>query len=114
MRISDWSSDVCSSDLAVIKGLQANANILRFHDCSSRIPSNDAKEPKWPAPISAWKPDRPSKSFKLRAARITSESRGSRPYITLSSDECSVGTECVSTCESRGGTDNAKKKKKKI
>src|SRR3546814_20234469 len=68
---------------AVIKGLQANANILRFHDCSSRIPSNDAKEPKWPAPISAWKPDRPSKSFKLRAARITSESRGSRPYITL-------------------------------
>src|SRR3546814_8113819 len=105
MRISDWSSDVCSSDLlfvdmraavhgeffntrrkrdrtaneragttcrvgnvgggliehAVIKGLQANANILRFHDCSSRIPSNDAKEPKWPAPISAWKPDRPSK-----------------------------------------------------
>src|SRR3546814_4381280 len=55
----------------MIEGLQANANILRFHDCSSRIPSDDAKEPKWPAPISAWRPNRPSKSFKLQAARIT-------------------------------------------
>src|SRR3546814_4339740 len=68
---------------AVIKGLQANANILRFHDCFSRIPSNVAKEPKWPAPISAWTPVRPTNTFKLRAARIASDSSVSRPYITL-------------------------------
>src|SRR5690606_15600470 len=67
---------------AVIKGLQANANILRFHDCSSRIPSNDAKEPKWPAPTSAGKPDRPSKTFKLRAARI-GPNRAARGPILL-------------------------------
>src|SRR3546814_4426207 len=38
---------------AMVEGLQANANTLRFHDCSSRIPSDDAKEPKWPVPTPA-------------------------------------------------------------
>src|SRR5690606_14768171 len=68
---------------AVIKGLQANANILRFHDCSSRIPSDDAKEPKWPVPTPAGRPVRPSKFLKSYEPRESTESRGSRPYITL-------------------------------
>src|SRR5690606_11247825 len=61
---------------AVIKGLQANANILRFHDCSSRIPSDDAKEPKWPASTSIRKSNghQNSLSYKpresLRIARL--------------------------------------------
>src|SRR3546814_15209090 len=111
----------------MIEGLQANANILRFHDCSSRIPSDDAKEPKWPAPISAWRPNRPSKSFKLQAARITPIRTACGPILLCDrrdnpcadraatftnreaqtlvhgdrSEERRVGKGCVSTCRSR-------------
>src|SRR3546814_7969936 len=35
MRISDWSSDVCSSDLAVARG--GDAAVLRLQEANARI-----------------------------------------------------------------------------
>src|SRR3546814_5286181 len=47
MRISDWSSDVCSSDLkfkcAVISAAEDRA-ALRWHDCALRIVRDEAGE----------------------------------------------------------------------
>src|SRR3546814_12717485 len=99
----------------MVEGLQANANILRFHDCSSRIPSDDAKEPKWPVPTPAGRPDRPLKFLKA-ASRANQPNRAARGPILLCdgrynpcadratafrSAERRVGKECVSTVRSR-------------
>src|SRR3546814_1872125 len=89
MRISDWSSDVCSSDLTVISGLNHN----RMHlNASSEgrserkvieyclgylIPKKDGGEPERP----------------------TAESIVALTFAR--SEERRVGKECVSTCRSR-------------
>src|SRR3546814_2606096 len=40
MRISDWSSDVCSSDLrAALPGAQAGATLGADHQCSVQTPA---------------------------------------------------------------------------
>src|SRR3546814_4914270 len=72
MRISDWSSDVCSSDLGAAAGTGAAA-----------------------APAGA----RPAPSEGIRRSGTwnSGSSRGPRPR----SDERRVGQECVSTCRSR-------------
>src|SRR3546814_19397784 len=50
MRISDWSSDVCSSDLLPRKfkicviASPADRAALRWHDCALRIVRNEAGE----------------------------------------------------------------------
>src|SRR3546814_10639850 len=101
MRISDWSSDVCSSDL--VEGLQANANILRFHDCSSRIPSDDAKEPKWPVPTPAGRPDRPLKFLKA-ASRANQPNRAARGPILLCDgrdNPCADRATAFANCEAQ-------------
>src|SRR3546814_1251719 len=73
MRISDWSSDVCSSDLA------ATLKRLRFQD--TRMQTGERK----PHPLQA-----------LRDF-LGQESAGGM----VRSEERRVGKECVSTCRSR-------------
>src|SRR3546814_9671235 len=76
MRISDWSSDVCSSDLA---------------DHEGAVPLGDRREPRDPVDVDdvfisgmrLWPP-----------ARIFASSPSR-------SEERRVGKECVSTCRSR-------------
>src|SRR3546814_3954822 len=71
MRISDWSSDVCSSDLL--------RRVLRV------MPSiSDARD---------WLPP--------ERCRATSSTGRSTHRITMRSEERRVGKECVSTCRSR-------------
>src|SRR3546814_13581227 len=88
MRISDWSSDVCSSDLAgveiadVLKVLHNNADraqrlVLEF---AARLPKR-----RTPSPIDTC----------LDEALITAPAKRDR------SEERRVGKECVSTCRSR-------------
>src|SRR3546814_8064565 len=75
MRISDWSSDVCSSDLTgnfSFKEVKADGSDLRFVAGDDRTPLKFSIE-KWS----------PSEQQALR------------------SEERRVGKECVSTCRSR-------------
>src|SRR3546814_4666482 len=78
LRISDWSSDVCSSDLAAARGGEVSGH---FH---------------------------PKASVAVRGRRITAPcfvTDGRRhilPAFGARSEERRVGKECVSTCRSRG------------
>src|SRR3546814_9444906 len=79
MRISDWSSDVCSSDLPVLKGgLRAPAQCMPPCDGwspGSGTPHADPLETSFP--------------YRCRIPRVKR------------SEERRVGKECVSTCRSR-------------
>src|SRR3546814_3380204 len=73
MRISDWSSDVCSSDLGILdpEALVLDFTPLKTHDTQG-----------WPTFI-----DWPAYDSQLHQA--------------MRSEERRVGKECVSTCRSR-------------
>src|SRR3546814_7946908 len=93
MRISDWSSDVCSSDLIVCApdGLR---DVLRSMTRMQLIRT-----------LAAWRPDLTAYRDVEAAYRITFKSLARR-YLELHdeiarSEERRVGKECVSTCRSR-------------
>src|SRR3546814_13724610 len=88
MRISDWSSDVCSSDLRAVQGSYGRPAIFPY-GFTALDPIGFAWQTFWPvgprktimeAPLLGWKID-------------TAEDRRS--------EERRVGKECVSTCRSR-------------
>src|SRR3546814_13689655 len=95
MRMSDWSSDVCSSDLGHQGGF-FRPSLRRAHDrrataCESCKPYNAA----WPGGrgwTSTW-------AYTLSILKRSEERR--------------VGKECVSTCRSRWSPYHKKKKHKK-
>src|SRR3546814_14527668 len=104
MRISDWSSDVCSSDLAAFSGHRRNLadGVHRLHDLGLRI-----LEPLFECDallqqrvlhdvvvIGIGKAVQ-NDHVKLLQSRMTLYSCTSR------SEERRVGKECVSTCRSR-------------
>src|SRR3546814_9153768 len=78
MRISDWSSDVCSSDLGRRRG--GNGRGASGRSCERRGGGRNA--PPSPARDQSW----------AISAMVTAISR---------SEERRVGKECVSTCRSR-------------
>src|SRR3546814_4209412 len=71
MRISDWSSDVCSSDL---------------HQAAPKRPNSHLLHPN---------PSKSARSCDPRTPRLAESVRSPR------SEERRVGKECVSTCRSR-------------
>src|SRR3546814_4142480 len=97
MRISDWSSDVCSSDLVHREtfALQARGERLAqrgfvFDEENSRrlLQCDDVRGQPCPVDVfvvEAWK-------------------------LSCRSEERRVGKECVSTCRSRWSPDHSKKK----
>src|SRR3546814_3335846 len=78
MRISDWSSDVCSSDLVALAVSQLKLNIK----VSPQTPSGQTSTG---VPFQAHKP----------GALVDMDAADDR------SEERRVGKECVSTCRSR-------------
>src|SRR3546814_1050345 len=76
MRISDWSSDVCSSDLEFL----SDDPELAAASASMDVTIRDVRKP------------RAKKDLRLFTGRITEVTR---------SEERRVGKECVSTCRSR-------------
>src|SRR3546814_15925047 len=99
MRISDWSSDVCSSDLAEGKaapGRQGTATHRSPHGQPDHALPQIGEEPK-KAPHQAG----------LKKIAM---------WVAQRSEERRVGKECVSTCSSRWSPYHEKKKtsKKKI
>src|SRR3546814_19505425 len=92
MRISDWSSDVCSSDL-----IAAAANGRHLPDYSNNDTAPDAI-------IAGLYADG---SLSAESAQLDSQCGGriaalvARGDLSGSSEERRVGKECVSTCRSR-------------
>src|SRR3546814_4405903 len=83
MRISDWSSDVCSSDLLPKRLLPAFAFRLFFDAC---------RLSRWP--LAGCKTGRP-------LVGTSSDTRRGIHHGHQRSEERRVGKECASTCRSR-------------
>src|SRR3546814_15298233 len=117
MRISDWSSDVCSSDLALtissrlhvskptalIRQSALSVNGAR-RSYAIEMPSSDPSQITGPA----W----PRTKAMLRAISIACLLR-SEITPPSGSEERRVGNECVSTCRSRWSPYHYKKKQNK-
>src|SRR3546814_11519241 len=110
MRISDWSSDVCSSDLARADGDHQNVAghayvaIARWrqpdagHDGRRQV-IEDNVAIQWVAPAPLF-----GLSGRHAAVILLGQSRRAR------AEERRVGNECVSTCRSRWSPYHLKKK----
>src|SRR3546814_20589449 len=98
MRISDWSSDVCSSDL----------NQTRVHQALATCPFVVVQEAFFTTETCTYADLLlPASSWGEKDGCVTnSERRISR------SEERRVGKECVSTCKSRWAAYHEKKKKR--
>src|SRR3546814_13713143 len=109
MRISDWSSDVCSSDLdatmhstmGLIDGPNAQAQ-LRQPEGSQPSSIGEGGRKRWSIKLSL----RTKRGLHNRDWPVHEPLRG------LRSEERRVGKECVSTCRSRWAPYNQKKKKR--
>src|SRR3546814_13726317 len=99
MRISDWSSDVCSSDLEVERRTaRAGSTSCTVNVSKSALEAGDTED--IPSRSSAVTP-------RTRACRIA---RSATAGVRARSEERSVGKECVSTCRSRWSPYHEKKK----
>src|SRR3546814_11011300 len=107
MRISDWSSDVCSSDLVMLIFSQAPdasqvAGFRKWQELGRQVR----------------KGEKSIKIFGYSTKKITEtdtetgEETTRRAARFPRSEERRVGKECVSTCRSRGSPSHYKKKKK--
>src|SRR3546814_9938702 len=100
MRISDWSSDVCSSDLLEASHLHVcrgpTVALARSHG-QPRLDVQQEGDRRLHAPLSDGVPDHTVWKIGVVLA-------GHRIVIGLvmRSEERRVGKECVSTCRSRG------------
>src|SRR3546814_13991450 len=98
MRISDWSSDVCSSDLGSQASQPATVDITASGDAAVQ-PAQVAVAPIEPTGTA-------EVSFQVTPS--TSFACGS-----MRSEERRVGKECVSPCRSRGSPVHSKHKHKR-
>src|SRR3546814_16110124 len=88
MRISDWSSDVCSSDLL---------EVAAYARSSSRV-SRNLKQAQFPS------------EKHLEAFDYRHKTTITKRQVSTRSEERRVGKECVSTCRSRWSPYHTKKK----
>src|SRR3546814_12758728 len=93
MRISDWSSDVCSSDLQLQLRLAAPASgfALRFGKAAHALKAIDDHHAELDLPLDL------SQGGTATLALLRHDS----PFADWRSEERRVGKECVSTCSSR-------------
>src|SRR3546814_14608800 len=93
MRISDWSSDVCSSDL--LKGGIMHTFTTEPHPtCKGKVLAITPKPYSWRC---------------LTDTEKAFYAIGGKPLTGVRSEERRVGKECVSTCRSRGSPYHSKK-----
>src|SRR3546814_19210439 len=116
MRISDWSSDVCSSDLicsssAGIPGLAASAgasctSASTIAMAGSMVSSGASSSPK-PVAVRSASSEMTLCSCAVKASAVLFG------RLIRRSEERRVGKECVSTCRSRWSPYHKKKKYKR-
>src|SRR3546814_11293629 len=102
MRISDWSSDVCSSDLrgwrsgALVEKREIPGYYLRITDYAEELVDQVKNGlPGWPERVRLMQENWIGKSEGVRFAFTHDIKNDAR------SEERRVGKECVSTCSSR-------------
>src|SRR3546814_14034777 len=98
MRISDWSSDVCSSDLLDARGKPAVFGSILGASGGAEEKAEAKRERALPhgfLPLIAWIMSR------ARGASNRRENLRRREGESHRSDERRVGKECVRTCRSR-------------
>src|SRR3546814_18269878 len=105
-RISDWSSDVCSSDL--LTTISAN--------CCGSSSRPTVSTLSWKAPdvgTGCWfnAPEAICRLF-ARSASTTAPAARFRAVISSRSEERRVGKECVRTCRYRGSPEHSNKNDK--
>src|SRR3546814_11826217 len=107
MRISDWSSDVCSSDLFGGKLLK------RIFPGAYRSPFKRCGPQKVNGAYLSRQCSGAAQYFASRSSlcRGAGDSRQGRGLSRRRSEERRVGKECVSTCRSRWSPYHSKKKK---
>src|SRR3546814_7516791 len=88
MRISDWSSDVCSSDLQYLRWHRWRAQRSSLHQSGIWVETEDRHPPRPPH----WR------RWRLRSNRPPHHSS---KQGAARSEERRVGKECVSPCRSR-------------
>src|SRR3546814_12881267 len=100
MRISDWSSDLCSSDL------QRTGPILRCEALS--VQSDLPIEIEMPHLHHDAQALQAGQTVRLRIGQFSLFARGKHTPVApveaptlIRSEECRLGKECVSTCRSR-------------
>src|SRR3546814_18754660 len=101
MRISDWSSDVCSSDLCAVENLKllrSGSNNAQLKGLDSILPNGLLEVLKGRGLADTSVLDDPKEALRLGSRFDRSEARR-------------VGKECVSTCRSRWSPYHSKKKK---
>src|SRR3546814_17852882 len=96
MRISDWSSDLCSSDL----------HHIADHDVEPQLAGLARDRQPLGQPAALVELDVDDIEAADKRGRV-----GERQCAFVSSEERRVGKECVSTCRSRGSPVNNKKNK---
>src|SRR3546814_15762625 len=112
MRISDWSSDVCSSDLIIANSFMRDMFIrdpkLDVIDGFSFNNPADVKRLTegydW-ADLSSRHPEKLT-AFKAKGGKVIYWHGIADPGIPVRSEERRVGKECVSTCRSRWSPDH--------
>src|SRR3546814_21198255 len=106
MRISDWSSDVCSSDLSKRAGLEKDTDtLLRIAAVANKAQRRMTQKEEHvldPASAVARVPLKLTKRFTEKLNHDGSVERSESQEISVTrSEERRVGKECVSTCGSR-------------
>src|SRR3546814_12979595 len=92
MRISDWSSDVCASDLEKRGLISRSCNTRNTWELGSRFRGNDGRV------------DRENSEIHFRKSLVAPR----LACFDARSEARRVGKECVSTCRSRWSRDNEK------
>src|SRR3546814_19320034 len=111
MRISDWSSDVCSSDLP---SEEQPGEIKTFeHGVPGAVPSQGQFALVFAFPENGVPPDRVLSAIGGVMLRVRYEVAGTERSFIQRSEERRVGKECVSTVRSRCSPYNENKKKSK-
>src|SRR3546814_11133116 len=119
MRISDWSSDVCSSDLLSLAAETSGVTVLLLR--VSALPAPSTAHTRWAVrsapslPLEANAPGHPAMEVELlrqrgrpaggvwqvewdREQTIFRDRKRDRPALSGRSEERSVGKECVNQC----------------
>src|SRR3546814_12577063 len=98
MRISDWSSDVCSSDLRPIHSEETRATVLASMSAVDLVV--------------VFEEDTPLNLITLLAPHILVKGADYtvERVVGARSEERRVGKECVSTCRTRWSRNHSKKK----
>src|SRR3546814_11583740 len=99
MRISDWSSDVCSSDLCTeTKKFRLRA-IAGPAETPAHLLAHDQNRTSRTRTLKAHTTIKPQASSSMHTKQV--QQPGYRRASSFRSEERRVGKECVSTCRSR-------------